>query len=868
MRLFFVLAFVVWAHAADYHAPAGTKSAIRTEDGPGTVLPGGRLLSPYGKQFTTGPGPFGLAISPDGRRIVTANSGPDYFSLSMLENRDGEWKIRNVNAPKPKKDDPGDVDDEWHSSFMGLAFEGDRVLYASDGESGRVRAIDPESGNTIHTMRLNGGGFADSFSGDLALDAARHILYVVDQANFRVVVLDLGTRERIASVRVGRLPFAIALSPDGRRAFVTNIGMFEYKALPGVDPNNPQETGLLFPAFGFPSPESRNGTRAHTARGDIDVPALGDPNVAESNSVAVLDVSDPAHGRVLKFIRTGRPFGKDSEGGSSPSGVVATADRVFVSNGANDTISIINARSLEVIREIPIRIPGLERLRGVLPIGMAWDAKRQRLLVAEGGINAVGIVDPAKGTVRGHLPAGWFPSRVAIDGDTVYVANTKGHGIGPNATLERALPDSFQAERRRGSIGRFTLPADGELASLTKQVLGNAGLTPEEAAEPLPAAIRYVVVIVKENRTFDEVFGDIDGAPKLARYGRRVSPNHHAMAEQWAMSDNFYADSEVSVDGHHWLVGSYPNAFTESSLNASYAGGRSFRLPTTAPGRLSVAEGNSSVEPEDLLEAGTLWHHLERHGISFRNFGEGVELYGVAENEGEKPTGSRYGTNVPMPEPLFRNTSRDFAEFNTNIPDQYRADQFIHEMEARYGKSEPPRLIYLDLPNDHTADPRPKDGYATRSAYVADNDYALGRIIEYLSHKPWWRKMAVFITEDDAQSGVDHVDAHRTVLLVASPYAKHGYISHVNSSFTGMLKTVYRLLGLPPLNLFDASASDLADCFQSEPNYTPFRLLPADPSIFDPVHAREPRDPKPGPKMDDPHEISREHRELEAGGRQ
>jgi DNA-binding beta-propeller fold protein YncE len=223
-------------YAGDYSAPAGDRVAAL-----GRVLPGGRLLSPYGDQFTTGPGPFGLAISPDGKRVVTANSGPDYFSLSFLE---GD-AIRNVSAVKRDENDKSD-DDEWHSSFMGLAFESPSMLYASDGESGRVRAIDPQTGRSLQVLRLNGGGFADSFSGDLALDKARRILYVVDQANFRVVVFDLRTRERIASVRVGRLPFAMALSPDARRLYVTNIGMFEYKALPGIDPKDGQRTGLPF----------------------------------------------------------------------------------------------------------------------------------------------------------------------------------------------------------------------------------------------------------------------------------------------------------------------------------------------------------------------------------------------------------------------------------------------------------------------------------------------------------------------------------------------------------------------------------------------------------------------------------------------
>ena len=188
-----------------------------------------------------------------------------------------------------------------------------------------------------------------------------------------------------------------------------------------------------------------------------------------------------------------------------------------------------------------------------------------------------------------------------------------------------------------------------------------------------PEAIHHVVIIVKETRTFDEVFGDIDGAPDLARYGRKVTPNHHAFVDRWAMSDNFYADSEVSTDGHHWLVDSYPNVWTESTLMAGYAGAKSFRLTPNAPGRFSFAESDSSVHPEDLLEAGTLWNNLERHGISFRNFGEGFEFAGVDEGVGLKPTGGRYLTNIPMPEVLFENTSREYPNFNTNIPDQFRS---------------------------------------------------------------------------------------------------------------------------------------------------------------------------------------------------
>src|SRR5207245_381760 len=183
----------------------------------------------------------------------------------------------------------------------------------------------------------------------------------------------------------------------------------------------------------------------------------------------------------------------------------------------------------------------------------------------------------------------------------------------------------------------------------------------------------------------------------------------------------------------------------------------------------------------------------------------------------------RLVTNVPMPAPLYRNTSREYPGFNMNIPDQFRASQLISEMRRRYvdGAEAFPRFIFIHLPNDHMAKPRPEDGYPYEASYVADNDYALGRIIEFLSGSPWWKQMAVFITEDDAQGGRDHIDSHRTVLIAAGPYIRRNYVSHVHSSFPGLLKTVFRLLGVTPLNLYDAAASDLADCFTTSPDFTP-----------------------------------------------
>jgi hypothetical protein len=461
----------------------------------------------------------------------------------------------------------------------------------------------------------------------------------------------------------------------------------------------------------------------------------------------------------------------------------------------------------------------------------------------------------------------------------VYVTNAKGHGTGPNIYLPTPEANSFVDVLRRGSISVFPVPDVASLAGHTATVLEANGLRPRPGPTPaIPPEIRHVVLIVKENRTFDEVFGDlaaagigpVAGVPALARFGMHgfcdggrsrlslqdiaVTPNHHALARGWAFSDNFYADSEVSVDGHHWLVDAVPDVWTESSLMASYAGGKDFRFPTTAPGRLLYAESNSSVHPEEQPEGGTIWHHLERHGISFFNFGEGFELAGNQEEPGEKQSGARFLTNVPMPAPLYRNTSREYPGFNTNIPDQFRADQFIREMQEKYehGGQPLPRFLFIHLPNDHMAETRPDDGYPFHASFVADNDRALGRIVEYLSSSPWWKEMAVFITEDDAQGGRDHIDSHRTLLVAVGPYVKRQYVSHVHASFPGLLKTVFRILGVPPLNLYDATASDLADCFTSSADLTAFHALPSDKRLFDPATAREPLHPKPSPQMDDP----------------
>ena len=338
-----------------------------------------------------------------------------------------------------------------------------------------------------------------------------------------------------------------------------------------------------------------------------------------------------------------------------------------------------------------------------------------------------------------------------------------------------------------------------------------------------------------------------------------VTPNHHALALGWSFSDNFYADSEVSVDGHHWLVGAYPDAWTETSFRASYADGRDFRFPTTAPGRLSLAEGNSSVHPEEQPEGGTIWHHLARHGVCVPQLRGGLRTGGRGRREGLQAHRRRFLINVPMPDPLYRNTSRDYPVFNMNIPDQYRATQFIHEIEEKYVKGgEPfPHFIYIHLPE------RSHDRAAPAGRLPIRSFLRGGQRLRAGAHRGVSIANAVVARDGHLRhrgrrtGRRDHIDAHRTVFMGIGPYFKRNYVSHVNTSFPGMLKTIFRLLGLPPLNLFDAVASDLSDCFTNTPDFEGYRVRKEDPRIFDPAAAREPLDPRPSIKMDDPAEVGR-----------
>jgi DNA-binding beta-propeller fold protein YncE len=881
----------------ELHAPAGNKP-VEINPGGESVLPNGRLITPLGKQVMVAPHPYGLALSPDGTTLVTVNSGTHPFSVSVVtELTSAQPRVAQI----PPSFNSADADPE--SVFLGAAIAPDnRTLYISEGNNGKIGIFDLLTHQRLSSLSLDGmykgTPYKNSLTSTLALTPDGRRLAVLDLAHFRLVIVDTQSRQILSSVPVGRMPFGLALSSDGKRAYVSNVGTYKYALVPGFDANDAQRTGLDFPPFGVPSAAAKQGATVEGKQ----VPGLGDPNVPESNSVFVIDIRDPAQPRVLAKVRTGIPVGDQSVSGSSPGAVVAGTKQVFISNAVQDSITVLDARTNQVKKTIVLEpAESVKGLRGVLPFGMALSPDEKRLYVACAGINAVAVLDAHKGKILGYFPTAWFPARVAVspDNKTLYVANAKGFGAGPNAgsKFHEGPEGTYIGDITKGFVSIVELPL--RTGEGTDQVRKDNGF--ERGAEvargadfPVPPVgmastkIKHVVFIVKENRTFDEVFGDLhpsdtsfEGDLGLARWGEtaavkekdapmigdgHVTPNHHALARRFAISDNYYVDSDVSVDGHHWLVGNYPNEVVESGWPAAYGKRLDFRADPDAPGRVGI--GASNLWPESYLEAGSLWEHLARHHISFRNYGEGIEMAGDDEGIGLLPTGVREAVNMPMPEMLYQNTSRSYATFNTNISDQYRFEQFEREFQVRYasGKEPLPQFLFIWLPNDHTAKPRPEDGYAYRASYVADNDLALGKLVELFSHSSFWKDLAIFVTEDDAQGGRDHVDAHRSVLMVISPYAAGGRVSHVHTSIASILKTFDLIFGLPSLNQYHAASTGLADFFTDQPDFTPFDSLPSDVRIFDPTKVREPGldlQSRPGTPLDDPATIRRELRDRD-----
>lgn len=850
-----------------------------------SILPSGRYVSPAGKTIRITHDPFGLAVSPNGKVSITLHDGV----ITIINNDDLKSKRipdYNNNIPSPLK----------KGSFIGLAFDSTKnIVYLSGGDAGSVIVFDYVNFKMIDSISLNGVfnkiKYEDSFTSDLLL--LGNELFVLDRGNFRLVRININTKKIIASIPTGRQPFGLAISPDKKTVLVANVGMYSYPLVEGTTMENYNQQMIPYHPFANNTEESINGKIIDGKK----IPGLGSPNAPESMSVYSINLDS---NKTTSILKTGLLLGEmieDAEvvGGSSPNSIVMGKKYAYVTNATNDNISVIDYKKGVILKHIPIKVDNrIDKLRGLLPFGIEMSKDEKTLYVALLGFNAVAVIDISTEKTIGLIPSGWGPTRVKLSKDEkeLFIISCRGYGAGPNGGLnfKKPIQGTYIGDIQLATFQKVQIPNKVELAAYTKQAIANTfvSITSDEYNSTiLPSTptlnaslIKHIVFISKENRTFDEVLGQLPNAygdSSLARFGNgvdiitkvdalrnvNITPNHTKLAKKYACSDNFYCDSDASIHGHHWMLGVIPNEWVEANSSVD----KTAILTSTAPGR-RFPGSTGSMDPEDYAEIGGLWEALERNNISFYNFGQANETAHVREDWNDTATGAAHIVMVPMQKAVWSKTSHNFAGYNTNIPDQFRMNQFEEEFTKKWlnGKDTLPQLLTVMLPNDHTSSPRKEDGYPYQHSFVADNDLALGRMIHFLSRTSYWKDMLVIVTEDDPQGGVDHIDAHRSILLLAGPYVKKGYVSHTHANFGSILKMMYNILGIPYVNQYDITASLISDVFTSTPDYSPYDFEFPDKRVFDWDLAMKKYNKtldwkkiKKGPDMDDADDIRKNH---------
>ena len=850
-----------------------------------SILPSGRYVQPAGQSIRITHDPFGLAISPDQKVAITMHEN----AITLIDLQTMQQK-RIPDYLKPKENPLK------NGSFLGVAFHANKnIVYLSGGDEGSVIIYDYVKYKKVDSILLDGlfAGvkYEGSFTSDLIYSAQKNELFILDRGNFRLVRYSIDQKKIIASIPTGRQPFGLAMSPDQKTVLVANVGMYAYPLVAGTTKENLQSQYINWHPYGNNTKESIEGTEIDGK----EIPGLGSPNADESMSVFVIDLST---NKVKAKLKTGMLLGElveDAEviGGASPNSIVVGNKFAYVTNATNDNIAVIDYKKGRIVKHIPITADQrIDKLRGLLPFGIDLTKDEKYLFVALLGFNAVAKIDLSNDKTLGLIPTGWGTTRVKLSADnkTIYATSCRGLGAGPNGGKNFKIPvqGSYIGDIQLGGFQKIENPTTEKLISYTKVVIDNTFVTRSQADSlPMPvlpgskvSPIKHIVFITKENRTFDEVFGQmktVNGESSLARfgldvnvYGRKefvknvnVTPNHHKIAKQFSLSDNFYCDSDASIHGHHWMMGVIPNEWVEANSSTE----KKADYFSTAPGR-RFPGSTGSMDPEDYGEIGGLWEALDRKKISYYNFGQANETAHVREDWNDTATGAGHIVMVPMQKGVWERTSHNFAGYNTNIPDQFRMKQFEEEFSKKWlnGKDSMPQIITMMLPNDHTAGPRPEDGYPFSASYVADNDLALGRTLHFLSRTPYWKDMLVIITEDDPQGGVDHIDAHRSILMMAGPYVKKNYVSKTHANFGSILKVIYNVLGVPYVNQYDITASLLTDFFTNKPDFTPYHFEFPSQEVFDwdkamkrynqPIDWRK---IKQGPQMDDEKEQRTEH---------
>ena len=717
-------------------------------------LPTGAQLDPAGNSYDLGSMPLAMAIAPEKDRIVVLLNGWREHGIQVVDRASGRV-LQTLPLP---------------AVFLGIAFSPDgRSLYVSGGNQDVIYRLDWSSGratlaDSIQLAVKQPNHSGTHYPAGIAISRDGRILYAAENLADSVAVIDLGTRRVVQRLATERYPYGVAVTPSGT-VFVSAWG------------------GSTVSAF----------------------------TAAQNGSLAA--------GTRIKVAR-------------HPSAVLLNGEgsRLFVASGSTDRIDVIDTRNRNVVATLSDPSPAATG-EGSTPNALALSTNGARLFVAEADNNAVAVFDLSAATsgasaatgndaLIGRIPVGWYPSAVAADGNDLLVVNGKGRGTAPNPghwQPGQHMPPhttDYTLGQINGtlSIVPAVAASAADLATWSSRVASANGWNAAQPAKRYPP-FEHVIYIIKENRTYDQVFGDLsqaDGDSSLVFFPRALSPNHHALAERFGIFDRFFVNAEVSPDGHNWSTGAYVTDYAEKTIPSNYSGrGRTYDYQGT--NRNEIPEDDVS-EPS----SGYLWNLAARAGITYRDYGEFV-----SEADDPPAAGSAVHT-TPTKKALLDHTNTAYSGWNLDIPDQARVDVWLADFRqfVRYGNL--PALEIMDLPNDHTSGA--SAGRPTPQAYMADNDLALGRIVEAVSNSPYWKNTVIFVLEDDAQDGPDHVDSHRSPMLVISAYNRIG-VSHRFANTTDVIATIEDILGLARMSQFDHYSRPLREIWEATPDLTPYVVL-------------------------------------------
>ena len=784
--------------------------------------PANQVLTPAGMQVELpGMRPQALALSPNGRLLVTAGKTHD---LVVLDPRSGNV-LQRVPLPSEKDLDPTpspvseqilQPDKDGQLSFTGLTFspDGSRIYLANVDGSVKVFAVEKDGHVaglfTIPLPLANAPDRRAEIPAGIAVSRDCRRLYVALNLSNRLAELDAVTGKVLRLWKVGVAPYDVVLAGD--KAYVSNWG----GQRPGADSlTGPAGRGTLVRV---------DPVRFIANEGSVSVVAL-------SQGVDKSEVRSPK-----SEVLTGR---------HASAMALSPDDRwLVVANTGSDSLSVVDTRIDEVVETICARQNPAD-LFGAQPNALAFDKSGNRLFVCNGTQNAVAVFAfaPGQSQMLGLIPVGWFPGAIAHDPSrsALYVANLK--GLASTRRLNPSERGDYNTHQYRGSLSLVKVPAAPGLAAYTSAALANMRYpllqaaarpprpgqpprpVPERAGEP--SLFKHVVYIIKENRSYDQVLGDMaegNGDRSLCIFGERVTPNQHKLAREFVLLDNTYCSGVLSADGHQWADA----ALVTDYLERSFAG-----FPRSYPDGME----DDDVDALAYSPAGFLWDNVIAHGKTLRDYGEfaitrtgwnrsatkGAPKFLDYYREFLDPTGAVEIRSEPGIESLRPYLVTNTVGWDLNIPDVFRAAQFIADLRQFEQRGDFPNLSLICLPNDHTSGTKPD--CPTPDAQVADNDLALGRIVEALSRSRFWPETCIFVIEDDPQNGWDHVSGFRTTAYVASPYTRRRRTISTQYNQTSLIRTMELMLGLPPMNQLDATATPMFDCFTNTPDLAPFTAV-------------------------------------------